>query len=44
MTDPSTASDDPTGFIVKVFLDPDDQYSTPERLLNLEWQSAIVRE
>ncbi|KAG8358566.1 hypothetical protein FVEN_g3882 [Fusarium venenatum] len=41
---PSTASDDPTGFIVKVFLDPDDQYSTPERLLNLEWQSAIVRE
>jgi hypothetical protein len=43
-TDPPTASDDPRGFIVKVFLDPDDPYSTREWLANLEWQSAIVRE
>ncbi|RGP81799.1 hypothetical protein FLONG3_103 [Fusarium longipes] len=41
---PPTASDDPTGFVVKVFCDPDNPYSTPEWLLNLEWQSPIVRE
>ncbi|CAF3651745.1 unnamed protein product [Fusarium graminearum] len=41
---PPTASDDPTGFVVKVFLDPDDPYSTPEWLFNLEWENAVVRE
>ncbi|KAF4998229.1 hypothetical protein FGRMN_3278 [Fusarium graminum] len=41
---PPTSSDDPRGFIVKVFLDPDNPYSTPEDLRSLEWGRAIVRE
>ncbi|KAM0339319.1 hypothetical protein ACHAPU_011000 [Fusarium lateritium] len=41
---PPTSSDDPRAFIVKVFFDPDNPYSTPEDLRNLEWERAIVRE
>ncbi|KAH6969388.1 hypothetical protein DER45DRAFT_49468 [Fusarium avenaceum] len=41
---PPTASEDPKGFVVKVFLDPDNLYSTPENLRSLEWEAAIVRE
>ncbi|KAJ4015330.1 hypothetical protein NW752_006788 [Fusarium irregulare] len=41
---PPTASDDPSAFVVKVFLDPDNPYSTRDWLENLEWHTAIVRE
>ncbi|KAJ4251928.1 hypothetical protein NW762_011228 [Fusarium torreyae] len=41
---PPTASDDPNGFIVKVFLDPDNPYSNEYDLNSLEWERAIVQE
>ncbi|KAF4446228.1 hypothetical protein F53441_10113 [Fusarium austroafricanum] len=41
---PLSASEDPRCFVVKVFYDPDNQYSTQEDLLSLEWERAIVRE
>ncbi|KAM5378201.1 hypothetical protein ACJA88_005935 [Fusarium oxysporum] len=41
---PPTASEDPKGFIVKVFFDPDNQYSTREDLHSFEWERAIVRD
>ncbi|KAF9771540.1 hypothetical protein IL306_010803 [Fusarium sp. DS 682] len=41
---PPTASEDPKGFIVKVFLDPENSYSTPDGLRSLEWERVIVRD
>ncbi|KAF4970856.1 hypothetical protein FSARC_2222 [Fusarium sarcochroum] len=41
---PPTASDDPSGFIVKVFFDPDNPYSNEYDLNSLEWENPIVRE
>ncbi|KAM0246530.1 hypothetical protein ACHAP5_004654 [Fusarium lateritium] len=41
---PPTAAEDPKGFVVKVFFDPDNPYSTRDNLRSLEWEAAIVRE
>ncbi|KAF4336476.1 hypothetical protein FBEOM_9684 [Fusarium beomiforme] len=41
---PPTASEDPKGFIVKVFLDPENPYSTRDELRSLEWERVIVRD
>ncbi|KAF4999983.1 hypothetical protein FDECE_11331 [Fusarium decemcellulare] len=40
---PETAQDDPRGFVIKVFYDPENP--TPQEMLHwFEWQTAVVRE